>query len=258
MNDLEKYIKDNNKLMLKHFNFFLKKFALIKLLSDYNNNNEEIINSFNELTIENLFSILELESLYEILPKNNNNEINFIDIAKYLPKIFNENEIFLKLFGQYLNHKNVLDLIVGNVQNFKNKEIFCEKELIIQFSPIKFDFVSLDKNIFDWIEKSLGKKCKECNRFSKESYICLICGSKICSILHLSNHAKKCGGYNGIFINMNNMKIILWNNNNIEKYFPIYVNKSGNGPQGHEIGNEFKLSHEKIKLAIKNYLCNDF
>jgi fucose 4-O-acetylase-like acetyltransferase len=44
---------------------------------------------------------------------------------------------------------------------------------------------------------------------------------------------------------------------NITSLFPIYINKSGNGPKGDKIGNEFRLSHEKLKVAIKSYACND-
>ena len=41
----------------------------------------------------------------------------------------------------------------------KEEESIYEKDLIIQFSPIKFDFIHLDNNIFDWIERNLGKPC---------------------------------------------------------------------------------------------------
>ena len=40
--------------------------------------------------------------------------------------------------------------------------------------------------------------------------------------------------------------------------FPLYVNDSGNGPDGDEFGNEFNLSKENLNLAIKNYVCHDF
>ena len=40
--------------------------------------------------------------------------------------------------------------------------------------------------------------------------------------------------------------------------FPLYVNENGVGPSGTEIGNEFKLSQEKLKIALKHFACNDF
>ena len=42
------------------------------------------------------------------------------------------------------------------------------------------------------------------------------------------------------------------------KLFPIYVNKSGIGVKDNEFSGEFNLSKEKLKLILKNYLCNDF
>ena len=45
--------------------------------------------------------------------------------------------------------------------------------------------------------------------------------------------------------------------------FSLFVNKDGVGPKGsdrakREIGNEFNLSHEKLNLVKKNFVCNDF
>ena len=262
MNNLENYIKDNNNQLIKNFIFFLKKFTLIKLISDFNNKNEEIINSFNELALDNLFQILEMDDLYELLPKNVNNEIYFLDIINTLPKIFNKNELFYKLFGNYFNHKNIFISIFDNIIKEGDNIAYYEKEFIIQFSPIKFDFIHLDKNIFDWIENNLGKKCDICNKLSRYSLICLLCGNKIChfrdSPFHFLSHTRTCGGKKCIFVNMDNMTILLRTDTDSKKLFPIYVNKSGNGPQGYEIGNEYYLSREKLRLAIKNYACDDF
>ena len=55
------------------------------------------------------------------------------------------------------------------------------------------------------------------------------------------------------------MKVyIITNNKNIKAWLPLYVNENGVGPSGIIIGNEYKLSQEQIKLAIKNYAFNDF
>jgi hypothetical protein len=263
MNDLEKYLKDNNKQILNYFNTFLKKFALIKLLTDFNNKNEHIINSFNELSIENLLLLIEKDNLYKILPKNENNEINFIDIIKFLPRIFNNKEIFYKLFENNLDYNTVFQSIFKNIINYNNENIPIEKELIIQFSPIIFDFINLDNNIFDFIEKNLGKKCDICKKITKKSFICLICGNKIChslySMSHIFDHSEKCGGEYCLFIDMDNMKLIVWRSYSSHKnLYSLYINDSGNGPKGNEIGNEFNLSHERLNLAIKNYICDDF
>ena len=136
-----------------------------------------------------------------------------------------------------------------------------KKELIIQFSPIKFDFIYLDKNIFDWIERNLGKECDICHKITKNSYICLICGDKVCGnkINEILNHTKMCTEQFCLYIDMENMNIMLFSYYNIIKQlFPIYVNKAGVGPRGNEIGREFNLSHEKLNQAIKIFVYNDF
>ena len=57
---------------------------------------------------------------------------------------------------------------------------------------------------------------------------------------------------------MDNMKIkLLTSSRKIYNGFPLYVNENGVGPKGYEMENKFHLSLEKLKLAIKNYACND-
>ena len=121
----------------------------------------------------------------------------------------------------------------------------------------------MDNNIFDWFERNLEKKCVVCNKLIKYSVICLICGNKVCHSkyinYHISTHTKNCCGEYGLFLDMESMKLILWNiYTNKKVLFPIYVNKTGNGPEGYETSNEFNLSQEKLKLAINNYACYDF
>ena len=261
--DLEQYVNNNNKQLLNYFKTFLKKFALFKLISDFTYKNEHIINSFNELNLENLLSLLDKDNLYKLIPKNENNEINLINIFNCLKKIFNPNEIFYKIFDNILDYKRVFNFLFVNIIKNYNEKSSIDKELIIQFSPVKFEFTYMDNNIFDWIERNLEKNCEICNKLTKYSFICLICGKKVChskySNYHISTHTKNCAGEYGLFVDMDNMKLVLWNSYNTKKkLFPIYVNKTGNGPEGYEIGNEFNLSHEKLNLAIKNYACYDF
>jgi hypothetical protein len=263
MDSLQLYLKENNKQLLNYLNIFLKKFCIVKLLTDFDNKNEDIIYSFNELSVENLLSLLDMKNLYELLPKNENNEICIIDIIKNLPKIFNTSELFYKEFEELFNYNKVFDSIFNFIKENLDENIQIGKELIIQFAPIKFEFTYLDNNIFDWIERNIEKKCDICNKQSKFSFICLICGNKVCHekyyFEHSKDHVKKCGGTNCIFVDMDNMKIYLIDlNEHSKKFFPIYVNEAGNGPKGDEIGNEYNLSHDKLHLAIKNYVCNDF
>ena len=262
MKNLQQYLKENNNQMLDYLNMFLKKFVVIKLVTDFNNKNDNIINSFNKLTLKELLSDLDENNFYKLFQKNENDQINFIDIFDILPRIFNDNEIFYNLLKDNLNYKNVFESIFKSVINKNDEEILVENEMIIQFSPIKFDFIHLENNVFDWIEKNLGKKCDICHKITKYSYICLICGDKVChneiTKFHIFDHSKMCGEKDCIFVDMNNMKIIICkSNSHFRKLYPLYVNEAGIGPKGYEIGKEFNLSHEKLNLTIKNFVCND-
>ena len=45
--------------------------------------------------------------------------------------------------------------------------------------------------------------------------------------------------------------------NDTKELYPLYVDESGVGPTSYEIGNEYNLSKEKIKLALRDYISND-
>ena len=251
------YINNNNQQMIKYFHKFLKKLSFSKLFTDFSNKNDELINEFKELSIEKILSILNIDNLFI---KNEKNEINFMDIFELLPKTFNLKDILFKEFNNKFDHNKILTLLITNLQN-NIYEPNITKELIIHFTPIKFNFIHLDNNIFDWVEKNLEKKCIMCSKTSKYDYICLICGNKIChtkSCDKYYEHIRNCCGVLGIFIDMDNMKVrLLTSSRKIYNGFPLYVNENGVGPNGYEMGNEFNLSLEKLKLAIKNYACND-
>jgi hypothetical protein len=214
------------------------------------------------------FFIIFDVNVYEHFPiiKKRKELYNFIDIFNIIPKIFNNNEIFYQLFKKDLNHNKVFESIFSSVKNNDNdKEKVIEKELIIPFTPIRFDFIQLDNNVFDWIERNLLKKCDICMKLTKDSYTCLICGDKVCNNRdnelnkpHFLDHTNKCGKNDCLFIDMKNMKMMLCKSPiYIKKLNPLYVNESGVGPDGYEIGKEFNLSHEQLCLALKNYVCYD-
>ena len=258
VDDLKIYLETKNKIIMNYFIGILKKFAITKLITDFHHKNEAIINNFNNLSLEGLLALIEKDSFYKSLSKNKK-EINVIDIIYYLPKILNPNDLFHKIFGNIFECNKVFKNIFENIKKYYREKEICSKELIIQFSPIKFGFTYLDKNIFNWVERNIEKKCDVCNIISKYFYVCLICGKRVCKNRHIIEHIKKCGGSNCIFIDMSNMRLYFYTLNfTSKKLFPLYVNDSGNGPDGYEIGNEFNLSNEKLNLAIKNYACNDF
>ena len=258
--ELEKYVIDENQKLLDYFNNFLKKFLIVKLLTDFTNKNECIINAFKELSTKNLISFLEMDDLFKFLPSE---EIKLSDIINNLSKIFNENEIFYRILGGSFNYDNVVNSLFSNVIKFSKEQSITNLELIIQFVPIKFGFTYLDNNIFDWIQRNLGKECDICHKPSKYSFICLICGNKVCHsrtrMFDITLHTKKCGGKYCLFVDMDNMKVYVWSNNQqFQKLSSIYVNKAGIGPSGLQFDNRFNLSTEKVSTIMKSYACIDF
>jgi len=258
IDDLKIYLETNNKTIINYFIGILKKFALARLITDFHHKNETIINNFNNLSLEHLLALIEKDNFYKSLSKNKK-DINVLDIINYLPKILNPNDLFKNIFGNIFECNKIFKNIFENIKKYYREKEISSKELIIQFSPIKFGFTYLDKNIFNWVERNIVKKCDVCNVVSKYSYVCLICGKRVCKNSHIVEHVKKCGGSNCIFIDMDNMRLYFCAKNyTSKKLFPLYVNDSGNGPDGYEIGNEFNLSKEKLNLALRNYACNDF
>jgi hypothetical protein len=256
-----KYMMDNNDELNKLFEIFLKKLMFYKLITDYNNKNNDIVKSFNELSIEKILSVLNIDNLYLLLSKGKD-KINFLDIFEFIPKLFNLNDTLFKLFKNDLN--DIFNLIINNAKiNLKeNKEISLTKELIINFSPLKFDTIHFDEKIFDWIERNLEKKCIICSKHSKYNYICLICGNKVCHTRECNQfgkHAELCNGNNSIFIDMKKMKICHTIKNRFMGYiYPLYVNENGIGPNGYEMENIYKLSKENLKTTIKNFVSYEF
>ena len=260
INNLMNYFKVNNQQMLDSFKLFLQKILILKLFTDYNNINENI-NSFNELNIKNLLSLLNMEKIYELLKKNDKDD-NFINIFEVLSKIINFNGVFHGKLGNNYDYKKIFNMLINNIKKFQNEEYEFKNELFVQFSPLKFEFIHLDKNIFDFIEKYLEKPCIECLEISRSYYICLICGNKICNTNNcnkISDHSMLCGGKYCIMINMDDTNVSITENiGNIKELSSLYINNEGIGPQERKIGNEFNLCKKKEELFFRNFICYDF
>lgn len=54
------------------------------------------------------------------------------------------------------------------------------------------------------------------------------------------------------------MEISIFSKSKFKTLYPLYVNDAGVGPSSSEIGNEFKLSKEKLSLTLRTFICNDF
>jgi len=258
INNIKDFLNKNNTLMINYLRLYLQKLLIIKIVTNYNTNKSNEVNyNLKEFSLEELFSLLNMDNLYQSLSKTSNNEIIFIDLFEKLPKLFssdNNNIIF--------ESNEIISLLINNIQKQNKKENLVKPEMIAQFIPFEFKLISLDNNIFDWIEKCLFKKCNICLDISKYYYICLICGAKICNTIScnkMDEHIKICGGKSGIFIYISNAKLTLVKLNKTRKeLYPLYVNDSGVGPSGYQMKNEYYLSKEKYNLALKEYISNDF
>ena len=259
--NLKKFLEDNNKQMIDYLYRYLQKFVIIKVLSDYNNKNNNLNYNIKEFSLEQLFSLLNMDNLYQSFSINDNGEIIFTDLLEKLPKILSEENYNKNIIIS--DYNEIFNSMINNFKKQKSRNALIKAELIAQFIPYEFQLIHLDINIFDWIEKCLFKKCCFCNNYSKYYYICLICGQKICEtkICDLVlKHVDKCGGGSGIFVHISNLRLFLIKSSSKKKknLYPLYVNESGVGPSGYEIENEYKLSLEKYNLALKDYVSNDF
>ena len=260
INNIIKYYEENNKQFLDIFKLFLQKLSLIRIITDYNHKNDDIVskfhlNDFNDLNIMDYFSIL---SIYNF--NCDINEIKFTNIMEKLSKNLNIAKIFEGKIGKEFDYYKILNLCIINIKIAKYENHLFKKELMIPFSPIKFEFIKLDENIFDFIEKYLEKECSICSEVSKYFYICLICGNKICHTKECNNyylHSIKCGGKYCIFIDMEDGKISIYQGN-LKEFSSIYINKEGVGPHSRRINNEFNLNREKEQLFFRNFVCYDF
>ena len=261
MKNLEEYLSKNNQYLVKNcLNYFIQKLLIIKIITDYENGNDEIINNFNKLPIEKMFNLIEQDKLYNSIKKKNKSDIKIMDILKNSSKLFKKEDCFYK-YGISFNYKIIFESLINNIKKTNNDIYLIKKELIIQFQPIKFNFINLENNIFDFVEKYLYKKCIICYNNSKYYYICLICGNKVCHTKNCrdySKHIKECTGSYCIFIDMDDMQIFLCSEYKEKKIYPLYVNEAGVGPNEREIGNEFNLSHENLQITLKKFICNDF
>ena len=262
--DIRNYFIKNNEYMLNNcFKYFLQKLLLVKFTTKHKNIKEEKLNDFNKYSIEKLLSLIGLEDLYNaLISKNKNkNKINFVDIFEVSSKLYNKNNAFYKEYGTMFDYKKTFEFIINNIKKKKIDKYIINKKLIVQFTPLKFDLIHLDENIFDVVEKYLDEKCSICQKIPKHYYICLICGSKICDSEDYHEHLEKCNIIYCIYLDIKNFNIFLYSE--LSEYgknvlYPLYVNEAGVGPMQREIGNEFNLSKEKYKLTLRNFICNNF
>ena len=263
LDKLKKYLNENNSEIISHFIKYLHKFYIIKLITNYENNDDKISHNLKNLSDEELFYLINMEKLYESLLKNDKNEIIFSDLFIKIPEILSKSDYYNKDF--LIDYDKVFNSMINQMKNNKSETPKLVKpDFIIQFIPYEFKLISLDNQIFDFFEKYIFKKCVICNNESKYYFICLICGQKICATISCNSvhlHVKNCCGKMGLFIYITDMKLHFVNSinseNNKKILFPLYVNESGVGPNLTNKGRDFKLSKENYETALKEFISLD-
>ena len=262
LDNLKKYIKENNSDIINHFIKYLHKFYIIKLITNFENNDDKISHNLKNLSNEELFSLLNMEELYKSLLKNEKDEIIFSDLFIKIKDLLSKCEYYNKELLKDYDKVSVFNSMINQMKNIKNESSkLVEPDFIIQFIPYEFKLISLDNQIFDFIEKCIFKKCIICNNETKYYLICLICGQKVCTTNNCNSahsHVKNCCGKLGMFINITDMRLYFVNSDNRRKaLFPLYINESGVGPDLTSKGRDFKLSKENYETALKEFISLD-
>ena len=260
IDNFKEYLKNNNTFINSYLQFFLHKLLMIKLITKYDHKKESLYNTITNLSIEQLFTELNIDDFYKKLDKNENNEIIFISIFEKGPEILATDKSFVTQDCIISDPYKIINSLINNLIKENNEKCLIQAEILSQFILYRFELIELDNNIFDFYEKYIFSKCVFCGNISNESYICLLCGKKMCHIRNvcdeISNH--QCMSRNCMFIDMKNTICYYFKDSMfIKGFYHLYTSDSGAAP--HDlISNEYKLNKEKYDLALKNYLCFNF
>ena len=258
INNFMLFMKENNKIINNYLKIFLQKLLIIKIISKYNNNKDNLYYNINSLSIENLFVELNMQNLYKNLTNNINNEINIIDIFDKLPNIIMSDNLFIVKDCIIFDTNKIIDLLINNAKNIKEEKYLLNPEFFYQFILYKFDFIEFEDNLFDFIEKSLFEKCDICKQLKKKTCLCLICGKKVCTE-DITHHTFKCTLSDNVFFDLQSMILFGFYNFGFFKIFDfIYTKEFNEVPNSNYITNEFNLNKEKVQLALKNYISRNF
>ena len=268
ISEFNQFLEDKNKELNHLLKLFFEKLYIIKILSinydNYENCIKQCDGDINILTFEEFFYKLNLENLHSILKKNNsNNEINFIEIIDNLSNLLMKKEFYSDDDNIILDYNKIFNYSIYNIKNIKSKAGKVRSELLVQFIPLKFSLIYINKTIFDFFENYLNNKCIYCDNKEKNSYICLICGKKICCSGKCNmqkKHINECGGNKGIFLNLSNLEIILSDNSNEKdkKYYTLFSDNYDLGPSEDRISNQYFLKKESLEESYNDFISIDW
>ena len=249
------FFRNNNKKVCKNLKFLLQKLLIIKIISNHDNI-DNLYNNMKDLTIKDLFNELNISNLYKNTSKNEDNEINFVELLEKISQSLAENSFIIKEYI-ILDSYKIINLLINNLINLKEEKYLMKAELFSQFRIYKFKLIKLEKNIYDFIEKHLFEKCENCTKVENSCFICLICGSKIChngNCKKIASHKFRCIGNYSFMIEFKTTRLYCLSNIYLKKFHFLYSDKSGNGPK-QNISKYYYLDKEKYKSALRDYIC---
>lgn len=268
ISEFNQYLEDKNKELNHLLKLFFGKLYIIKILSIHYNNYESCIKHYdsdiNILTFEEFFYKLNLENLRSILNKNNNNnEINFIEIIDNLSNLLMKKELYSNDGSIVLDYNKIFNYSIYNIKTVKPKAGKVRSEILVQFIPMKFSLIYINKTIFDFLENYINNKCIYCNNQERNSFICLICGKKICCSKKCNlqkKHINECGGNKGIFLNMSNYEINVYNNSNEKdnKYYTLFFDDYDLGPSEEKLSNHYILKKDSLEESFNDFISIDW
>ena len=236
---IEKILKINNKdifeelLIENDFCDIINKFIIICfILFDPNEENKE--------KIKNIFkNNILLYYIYVTFLKSNNDDIekfldyNKIELKDALDLFDLKYKICLLLFNEKegnINFDKSLEEIINSIKTNsdfiylinsikKDSYISCIKNQYLRIP--EFNIIILPESGIEFLNKT-NINCIYCKKKNLSSFLCLLCGNKICDDIKcciengskkgneysLIYHSKKCTGGNSIFLNINKGEIV--------------------------------------------------
>jgi hypothetical protein len=207
-------------------------------------------------TLSVIFRFEEID-LKGLSPENFLNDEEELDF--YAKKI--DSSIFSIGFSEETSKSAFFQLFLSKLLKLK-----VENELLaidfLYYYPMNFHILSLPRSYFE-LQQVFGlKKCELCGDFSIKGlpYLCLICGSVLCSvdckqnqgkneknIGNLNSHARSLHAGKGGFMNLRSSLIILMNYPRSISWGNLYKDEYG------ESLNERTWKWEKFELDVKIY-----
>ena len=157
-----------------------------------------------------------------------------------------------------------------NISKMHDNNNINIKEHFIKMS--EFKIINLPESGIEFLNKT-AVNCMYCHKKNLESYLCLLCGNKMCNVTtcFIENkdtkvkeystiyHSKKCCGGVCLFLNIINGEIVyLLKGRYIMSNIFIYLNDYGEIFKDKFLTDEYKLNKEELDKGIRQFLDMTF